>query len=379
MSDTNNLREVAPEQHPAPDTPQANPGNQPSTAAPSQARKGSRRFLLMTVLPTVVVATALYAYLQAGGQVSTDNAYVKGHIINLAPEVSGAIIEVGAREYQHIPAGAELIHLNDRTYRISRQRAQANLDRTRSEIDADKLAYQQAVAEIELYRTSLEFAKAQYARQVGLRDADLGTRQDLDTARFNRDTAKQQIEVARQQAASLLARLNGNADIPVGEHPRYLEASAELAQAELNLEHTIIRAPIGGVVTNRPEPGDYVEQGVPVLAVVADTDLWIEANFKETQLTHVREGQSAEVRIDAYPGKLWHGSVQNISEATGAEFALLPPQNATGNWVKIVQRIPVRIAIEDTSDLPPLRLGMSSTVTVDTGYTRTWRDLTPAG
>jgi membrane fusion protein (multidrug efflux system) len=163
----------------------------------------------------------------------------------------------------------------------------------------------------------------------------------------------------------------------VSEHPRYRQAQAELDQARLDVSHTVLRAPFAGVATHRPEPGDYVQEGEPVMAVVADEGMWVEANFKETQLTHVRTGQPVEIRVDTYPGRLWHGRVESISEATGAEFALLPPQNATGNWVKIVQRIPVRVAIDDTHGLPPLRLGMSSTVTVDTGHVRSWRDLVP--
>jgi membrane fusion protein, multidrug efflux system len=376
MTEQNNLREVAADDDSTPES-KPPPTQSERSAVRERLRNRQKRMILMVVVPALVVTAAVYAYLHAGRHVVTDNAYVQGHIVNITAEVSGVINRVGAEEYQHVNAGDELLRIEDRTYRIAVDRADATLAEIRSEIEADKLAYRGALTEIAMYETSLRFAQAQFARQVGLRDANLGTLQDLDTAKYNLDTAQQQIEVAQQKAASLLARLNGNADIPVADHPRYREADAALAQAALDLEHTIVAAPADGVVINRPEPGDYVEPGKPMMALVADRNLWIEANFKETQLTHVREGQQAEIRIDTYPGSIWHGRVESISEATGAQFALLPPQNATGNWVKIVQRIPVRIAIEQTQELPALRLGMSSTISIDTGYVRSWRDLVP--
>jgi membrane fusion protein (multidrug efflux system) len=335
------------------------------------------RALLLVVVPLLIVAGAVFAYLQAGRYVSTDNAYVKAHIVNIAAEVSGSIAQVQVEENDRVSAGMTLLKLREATFRIAFERAQAMLSQVESEVAADRQAYRQALAEIDLHQATAEFARAQFARQEGLRSASLGTVEALDTARYALDSALQQIEVAQQEAATLLARLHGSAEAPVAEHPRYRQALAELQQAGLDLERTDVRAPFSGMVTMRPEPGDYVELGQPIMAIVADEGMWIEANFKETQLTFIQPGQQAEIEIDTYPGRRWRGKVQSISEATGAEFALLPPQNATGNWVKVVQRIPVRIAIESQQGMPALRAGMSSTVTVDTRHQRTWRDLLP--
>ncbi len=361
----------------------------PTTAVPEPAASGLAdtdgqlrrrrltRGILLVVVPVLIVAGALFAYVHAGRYVSTDNAYVKAHIVNIAAEVSGTIAEVLVEENDRLGAGTPLLRLRQAPFRIALQRAEATLAQAESEVTADQQAYRQALAEIALHQAAADFARAQYARQEGLRKSNLGTLEALDTAKYTLDAAEQEIAVAQQQAATLLARLNGNADAPVTEHPRYRQALAELQQARLDLQHAEVHAPFSGVVTQRPEPGDYVERGQPIMAIVADQGMWVEANFKETQLTFIEPGQPAEIKIDSYPGRRWRGRVASISEATGAEFALLPPQNATGNWVKVVQRIPVRIEIEPGAGMPRLRAGMSSTVTVDTRHDRTWRDLLP--
>jgi membrane fusion protein (multidrug efflux system) len=323
------------------------------------------------------VAGAMYAYVHAGRYVSTENAYVKAHIVNVAAEVSGTIAEVLVEENERVEVDQPLLRLRQEPFRIALGHAEAALSQAETEVTSDKQAYAAALAEIELHQATAEFAQAQLVRQQRLRDSNLGTVEALDTARYALDSALQQIEVDRQQAATLLARLNGDPDAPVADHPKYRQALAEVQQARLDLERTRVLAPFAGAVRNRPEPGDYVERGIAITSVVADQGMWIEANFKETQLTHIAPDQSAEIEIDTYPGQRWQGRVESISEATGAEFALLPPQNATGNWVKIVQRIPVRVAVEPAEGMPPLRAGMSSTVTVDTGHVRTWRDLLP--
>jgi membrane fusion protein (multidrug efflux system) len=340
-------------------------------------QRRSTRALLLVLVPALVVAAALFAYLHSGRYVSTDNAYVKAHIANLAAEVPGTIAEVLVSENEHVPAGEVLFRLNDEPFRIALAGAEATLAQAASDVRADKLAHQRALAEIELHQTTATFARAQLKRQEGLRAADLGTIEALDSASYALESAERQIDVARDEAAVLLARLNGDAQAPVELHPKYQAANAALAQARLDLDHTEVRAPFAGTVTQRPEPGDYVERGMPVMAVVSDEGLWIEANFKETQLAHIQPGQSVEIEIDSYPSQRWQGQVESIRDATGAEFALLPPQNASGNWVKVVQRIPVRIAVERHEGQPPLRAGMSSTVIVDTGHQRSWRDLLP--
>ena len=192
----------------------------------------------------------------------------------------------------------------------------------------------------------------------------------VDAARHDRDTAAQQIAITREALEQLAAQLGGRPGTPLEEHPLYKESQAALDDALLNLEHTEVRAPFSGVAQKKPQQGQYVRTGEPVMAVVADRGMWIEANYKETDLTHVRPGQPVDIRVDTYPGRHWRGTVQSLSQTSGSEFSLLPPQNATGNWVKVVQRIPVRIAIQFQETAPPLRAGMSTVVEIDTGYHR---------
>jgi membrane fusion protein (multidrug efflux system) len=331
----------------------------------------------MFLIPALVVLGSLYAYVRSGRYVSTENAYVKGHIVYVAPEVSGVIAELNVTDNQHVKTGDVLLRLREAPFRIARARAEAALADVAIEIRADQIAYQRAQTEIRLHQTAVDYANVQLKRQLGLRASNLGTQQDLDAARYELDSATRQLEVSRQEAATLLARLNGQADAPVEAHPRYQAAKAELEDAVLNLARTVVTAPVSGVVGKRPEMGDYLSTGSPSIAIVSDTELWIDANYKETQLTSVRPEQPAEIRIDAYPGEIWHGRVESIAGATGAEFALLPPQNASGNWVKVVQRIPVRIAVDPNPDAQPLRVGMSTEVIIDTGEERDWRDLLP--
>jgi membrane fusion protein (multidrug efflux system) len=339
--------------------------------------RARRRRLLMAAVPVLAVVGATFAYLQAGRYVSTDNAYVKGHVVNVAPEIGGTISEVLVEEYQKVAAGAPLFRLREDAFRIALAQAAAALAQAESDINTDKQAYRRALAEIERHRSTAAFARTQFERQERLRRSNLGSAEALDTARYALDMAVQETTVTEREAATLLARLDGDLDAPIEQYPRYRAALAAYHQAQLDLERTEVRAPFAGVVTNRPEPGDFVDRGMPAMALVDDVDLWVEANFKETQLTYVTVGQPVTLEVDTFPGRTWRGTVLSLSETTGAEFALLPPQNATGNWVKIVQRIPVRIALEDTDGLPALRIGMSTSVTVDTGHKRTWRDLLP--
>jgi len=336
-----------------------------------------KRTILLVMVPGLVVAAATYGYLHAGRFISTDNAYVKSNTVFVAAEVDGTIASIAVHDNDRVEAGAELFRLNDAPYRIALQQADAALAQAATSVAADKLAYKQALAEIELHEAAAKFARTQLERQQGLRRKNLGTVQDLDSASYTLDSALKQIAVSKQNAARLLVSLNGDPEIDVTEHPLYRQAKSMQEQASLDLERTVVRAPFAGIVTNAPDLGDFVEHGRPVMAIVADSGMWVEANFKETQLTYIQPGQPVTLEVDAYPKHEWHGEVQSISEATGAEFALLPPQNATGNWVKIVQRVPVKIVLEPAPGAPRLRSGMSCQVTVDTRHQRTWQDLLP--
>jgi membrane fusion protein (multidrug efflux system) len=289
----------------------------------------------------------------------------------------GLFQSVSQTQHDRVAAGQVLFALNAEPFAIALRQAEAGLTQALTDVAADKIAYRGVLAEIELQQSSVLFASAQYDRQRELRRANLGTVEDLDGTQHALDSARKRVDVLRQEAQRLLVKLGGDADIDPRQHPQYLQAQAQREQAQLDMLRTTVRAPFAGVATNAPDLGEYVEGGRAVMAVVASDNKWIEANFKETDLTHIVAGQAVTVEVDTYPGRQWHGSVQSISEATGAEFALLPPQNATGNWVKIVQRIPVKVVLDSQPDGPVLRVGMSCTVSVDTHHVRTWRDLLP--
>jgi len=334
-----------------------------------------RRVLLLVIVPVAAIALGLFLYLNSGRLVSTENAYIKTHIADVSPEVAGRITSVAVEENQRVARGDLLFTIDDVPYRLALDGAAAKLAEVETDIASDRREYLGALSEIELHTSAVEFAESQLARQQTLVDRNLGRDEDLDTAHFELVSAQRRVAIAQRHAQSLLARLNGDPEISFSEHPSWRAARMEVEKAELDLERTHVYAPFDGIVANRPEPGSYVFPFAPVLAVVADDDVWIEANFKETQMAHMKAGQEVDLTVDAYPGEHWHGRVESISRSTGAEFAMLPPQNSTGNWVKIVQRLPVRIEVDVDHQELVLRAGMSCEVTVDTGYQRHWRDL----
>jgi len=348
----------------------------PPAALPTQPSR-SRRALKLFGIPALIIFAAAYAYVSGGRYVDTNNAYVKADKAIITTQVSGKIVSVAIVENQPVQAGQVLFSLDPAPFRLALERAEAALAQTRSDINASKLAYRQALNEIELAQTNVAFAKVTYGRQVGLVGRQIGSVADLDEAKHNYDTAIKQVELARQRADKILIDLSGDPNIPIEAQPRFRQAASERDQAALDLEHSAVKAPFAGIASKKPEVGTYVERGMPVMSLVSDTDMWIEANFKETDLTYLRANQPVTIEIDTYPGLHWQGTVQSISEATGSEFALLPAQNATGNWVKIVQRVAVRITIAHHVGDPPLRSGMSATVKVDTGHRRSIGDLLP--
>jgi membrane fusion protein, multidrug efflux system len=371
------IRKINPDGRAAPVTGLPQAAVEPPKTAPEKPRRSLKRPLLLYGVPLLVVLGSAVAYLNGGRYVETNNAYVKADKAIIAAEVSGKIVEVAVKENDHVERGQLLFRLDDTPYKLALGRADAALAQTAQDIAAMKLQYKQAVAEIELAQNNVAYSRVTYNRQVGLVERKIGSISDLDDAKHNLDTAMKQQELAGQRASKILVDLNGNADISVEDHPRYQQAKSDRDQAALDLQRTMVTAPFSGIASKKPEVGAYVERGNAVMSLVSDGDMWVEANFKETDLTYLRPNQSVEVRIDTYPDHDWHGSVQSLSEATGSEFALLPAQNATGNWVKVVQRVAVRITLDHGEGDPPLRSGMSATVTVDTGHSRTLRDLLP--
>ena len=344
-------------------------GNNGTAAAPRR-----RRWLRVTLLvlgPLAVLLVGSYVYMNSGRHVTTDDAYVKASTVAISAQVAGPIAQVRVAENEHVREGDVLFEIDDDTYRVAVDRARAQLETVHSMLLGVAASYQQQVEQLKLARTKAAFNKREYERKQSLLKRHLASESDVDTARNDYEVAEQQIPIIEQALAQLRAQLGGNANLKPEDHSAYRTARAALESAELDLEHTVVRAPFDGIASKVPEPGAYVTPGSPVMGLVSDKSIWVEANYKETELTHVAPGQSVEIRIDTYPGQTWHGKVQSIAQATGAEFSVIPAQNASGNWVKVTQRIPVRIALDIGVGDPPLRAGMSAVIDIDTRYVRT--------
>jgi membrane fusion protein, multidrug efflux system len=359
MVELRRLKEVTPPEH-----------HEPKVRRKKPSRR-TVRAVLMLLGPILVLVVGAYLYATGGRFVSIDNAYIRADKVSISAEVAGRVAEVAVVENQAVKAGQLLFRIDDEPFGIAYAKAEAQLKSTRDDIDALRASYQQKLAQIEMDRVSIDFYKREYDRQKDLAKRAIVTQTQFDTARHNYDVALQTELADRQDLARILANLGGDIGVPSEQHPMYLAALAQRDQAALDLRRTRILAPADGTISNITlRPGDYVKAETPVFSLIESDRRWVEANIKETDLTHVQPGQKATIEVDTYPGVTWDAHVQSLSSATGSEFALLPPQNATGNWVKVVQRVPVRLAIEAKPGQPPLRAGMSVTVEIDTGHVR---------
>ena len=338
---------------------------------PSKLRASFLRPVLLVVIPLAAILFALQWYARSSRYAETDNAYVKAQVIPISAEVSGRVTEVLVRDQQRVQKGAPLFKLDPVPFQLALARAEAQLSVVRTEIETLRAEYRSARTDAEEQLARIPFLERQLERQARMKEKGM-SREDLyDEAQNNVETAKKRLVALRERAERALAALGGSPDAPAERHPRYQEALASRDSARLDLERTRVAAPAPGTVSNlKMRPGEFVEHGAAKFSLVDDGPPWIEANYKETQLTDMREGQAAEFTADAYPGVTWKARVTTIGAATGAEFAVLPPQNATGNWVKVVQRIPVRLRIVPAEGQPPLRAGMSVEVEIDTQHHR---------
>jgi len=327
------------------------------------------RFILLGLVLLVGASVAAWVLLSGGRFIETDNAYVKAVRIQISPEISGKVAAVLVEENQLVDKGAELFRIDDEPLRIALAKADAELALIRDQIDAMRASLRQNAEEQKREAANAEFAEREFKRQSSLVASRVAAEARLDEARMRLDVANQRVASLKQEEAKLLADLSGNPDIKVDDHPRYRIATQARNQLELDLRRSVVHAPVRAIVgrLDQIRGGGYVRAGLPALNLVGVDDIWVEANLKESQLTKVREGQTVTFTVDAYPGVEWKARVESLSPATGAEFSILPPQNATGNWVKVVQRLPVRLAIEPDAAKPPLRMGMSAIVTIDTG------------
>lgn len=334
------------------------------------SRRTLLRLVLMTIVPGLALIGAGYFYITGGRHISTEDAYLKADKIMVAPEVSGRVIAVAVQENNAVQRGSLLFRVDDEPYRIALSQAQANLALVGNEIEALHAEYRQKKAELAQAEEAIAFAEREFERRQKLSHDRAISPSMIDEARHNLKDARLHATVVQQDLEQVQARLGSDPDQPIQQHPRVQQAQALVDKAALDLRNTRVYAPDTGIVGRLGvHPGDYVQQGTPALSIV-ETRYYIEANLKETELAHVRVGQPVMVRVDAYPDWTWQGTVESLSPATGAEFSMLPPQNATGNWVKVVQRVPVRVDIETSDDKPSLRAGMSVTVEIDTGYRR---------
>ena len=340
------------------------------TGAVRRSWRERLRLPLMIAGPLIVAAGAFYVFLTGGRYESTDDAYVRAAQVSISSNVSGRVSEVDVHDNQRVHRGETLFRIDERPFRIAVEEAQARLASARLGIESLKATYRQRQADLRSAQSALEYQQREYERQSRLEKSGITSQAQVDRALLARNEAQQTVAAVQQQITSTLASLGGDPDIQIDHHPSVQQAQAELDRARLNLSYTVIGAPMDGIVTRveQLQVGDYINAATPAFALVSRQDVWIEANFKEDQLAHMRPGQGAVVRIDAYPDHRFNARVVSVSPGTGSEFSLLPPENATGNWVKVVQRLPVRLQLE--GPLPPLRTGLSAWVRVDTQYHR---------
>ena len=334
----------------------------PETLTPAKAKW--RRPLLMLALPLVLVAVGLWLWFSSGQSVSTDNAYVQQDKVSISSDVTGRVVMVGAVESQRVKRGDILIRIAREPFEIALAEAEARVAAARLQAAELKSGTTGKSADVAGKREAVVYAQQDLGRQQSLLKAGFTTRARVQATEYAMAKAQSELASAVADEASARAAANGAGS---GTHPLVLAAMAARDRAAFELSRTIIRAPADGIAsqTNKVLPGQVLVGGIPTMSLVLSGRRWVEANFKETDLEHMRIGQRANVKLDAYPGKPITGRVESIGAGTGSEFSVLPAQNATGNWVKVVQRVPVRIALPDNTTVP-LIAGLSATVTVET-------------
>jgi len=351
---------------------------QEETAPPAVQARPARsrarlRLVLLVVIPLIALGVGSYFYLLSGRYISTDNAYVGAQKVLITPDISGKISRVMVAEGQRVNAGDALIGIDPAPFSLTVTQAEARLAGVRTEFANLKTNLASMTRRIALARESLDLKQRDVERKNTLLTNRTGSQVDMDNALAAVVTAKTQLEQLEQQQEGIRNQLLGDPNLGIEKYPPYAQASAALDQAKRDLDHTVLRAPIGGMATQVAaiQMGRYVSAGTPVFSLIDDVRPWVDANPKETDITHLRIGQPVTISVDTFPGRAFRGSVAAVSPGTGAQFAILPPQNASGNWVKVVQRVPVRIEFAPNEDVRDLRAGMSVTVDIDTGRQNT--------
>jgi membrane fusion protein, multidrug efflux system len=335
--------------------------------------KQYRRVILLLVLPLIAAAIGLTVYLMGGRYISTDNAYVGAQKVLITPDVAGKISRIVVVEGQHVEPGDVLFEIDPVPLQLAVTQAESKLAMVRTDFANLKTNLKSLGQLIELARQTVALKQNDVERKSKLFASHMGSAVDADSALATLAGARTQLEQLLQQEAGIRNQLLGDADLPIEKFPAYQQAAAALDQAKRDLAHTVLHAPIAGRATqvDSIQLGRYVTAGTPVFSIVDDRRPWVDANPKETDITHLQLGQKAWIYVDTFPGHVFHGKVIAVSPGTGAQFAILPPQNASGNWVKVVQRVPVRIELDPDQSTAKLRSGMSATVEIDTRRRRT--------
>jgi membrane fusion protein, multidrug efflux system len=347
----------------------------PAVVAEKAPRPPHRRFMrwaMFALLPLALIGGA-YRYVTGGQVMSTDDAYVNAETVGISTDVSGIVQQVDVKENQHVDKGQVLYRLDSRQFQIAVDNARAKLAQTALTIESMKPDYERMLSDVTAQQAQLALDQATYDRDASLVGTGAVSRTTNDQARYTLEADKGKLESLRQQAAVQLAKLGGDPNIPVTQHPQYLQAKALVEEAQRQLDDAVVKAPFAGIVTqvSAIAPGKYLAASTTAFYLVARHHVWVDATPKETELTYVRPGQSVTVTVDTYPDAVWRGVVESVSPAAAQQFSLLPAQNTSGNWVKVVQRIPLRVRVDtNENNLPLLRAGMSVEVNVDTGHTR---------
>jgi membrane fusion protein (multidrug efflux system) len=344
----------------------------PSTTSPEKKRKW-KRTVLFALLPVALVVGG-YFYVTGGAIMTTDNAYVQADVVGVSDDISGIVTQVVVRENQVVKKGDVLFKIDDQPFRIALDKANAQLGMTRNDLLAMRTSYKDMQAQIEQAKADVDLDTVNLSRQQKLAASNYTPQATLDASRNTLIAAQQKLASLKEQLAGIAANLNGNPDTPIENQPRYKAALAARDEAARQLSHTSVRAPFDGIATNVTslQPGQYLAASATAMNVVSTDHVWIEANPKETEMTSVKPGQKATIDVDTYPGVTWTGTVESINPASASSFSLLPAENTSGNWVKVVQRIPLRVRVNDMKGKPPLRVGMSAEVSIDTGHPRGW-------
>lgn len=346
-----------------------------------RADRALLRRVLMIDGVIVVAAAALAVWLLGGRYVGTDDSYVHAGQLLVSTDVSGLVKDVDVHEGEHVKAGQLLFRIDPLQFQIALNNAKANLDQTRLTLVSMKDDYLRMQRDIAAQQAQVRLDQVTYNRYAALLRANSIAPMTVDQAHFALASAQSTLSSLQETAEVQLAKLGGNLNTPVESLPQYQAAKATVDEDQRQLDHSVVRAPFDGTVTevDSLQPGTLVVSALSsfsttsAVGLVSDENIWVEANMKETDLTHVHIGDPVDVTVDTYPDRKWRGTVASISPATGSAFSILPSENASGNWVKVTQRVTVKVKLKLKPSDPPLRAGMSTDVTIDTGHRRWYR------